>query len=60
MSSAKITTVGMPSWRSFAIDSGGLKFEPPAMTRSVPAATICSTSTLPNFATSGTAAASGG
>jgi hypothetical protein len=39
---------------------GGLKFEPPAITRSVPAATICSTSTLPNFATSGTAAASGG
>ena len=53
-SGANTTTIGTPSERSCAIASGGLKLEPPAITRSAPRPTIFSTSTEPNFATSGT------
>ena len=59
-SGANTTSTGTPSWRSFAIASGGLKLLPPAITRSVPMPTIFSTSTEPNLATSGTSATSGG
>ena len=54
-SGANTTSTGTPSERSFSIASGGLKLLPPAITRSVPRATIFSTSTEPNLATSGTA-----
>ena len=43
----------MPSERSLAIASAGVKPRPPAMTRSAPSATIFSTSTEENVATSG-------
>ena len=59
-SGANSTMTGTPSWRSLAIDSGGLNPLPPAITRSAPRDTIFSTSTDPNLATSGTPAASDG
>ena len=46
--------------RSWAIASGGLKPLPPAITRSAPSATIFSTSTDPNLATTGRPSAAGG
>ena len=59
-SGAKTTRTGTPRSRSCLIDSGGLKLLPPAITRSVPSATIFSTSTEPNLATSGMPAAASG
>src|SRR4051794_17356290 len=59
-SGANRTSTGTPSWRSCAMASGGLKLSPPAITRSGSRLTIFSTSTEPNFATSGMSFAAAG